>query len=344
MTLASKPPTKLSTNLSKLVEDEMKRVTLTIDSQKSLKALTANLQKSQANFQIIGESWSLVASKLRHPSLNLRGLDSIVHSLESIESSSQMKDLHTVLEFKKVALKAITANRVFEKLVLASSDSPSIFSKSISDIISSSRPSNWKNTTMSLSLAADLGKIETLTTVYVLNPRVINRLVSCKSRSARRKVLLENKSGITKSCLSTSESSDSELAPYLRSATNLFRKGEFAASQALVCNIIETLLQSFRFSPGNGDRKTSRGDKFKYETENRADLSFEHFVLLHSIVGAYTNWRPKGGDPVPVDFNRHATVHQIHKNQYNQVNALKGIMLCSALLVAEQGQEFYELQ
>ncbi|NDB50120.1 MAG: hypothetical protein EB030_03735 [Actinobacteria bacterium] len=341
MTLASKPPIKLSTNLSKLVAGEMKTVALAIDSQKSLKALTANLQKSQENFQIIGESWGVVASKLRHPSLNFLGLDSIVHSLESIESSSQMRALHAVLESNKAALKSITANRAFEKLVLASSYGASIFSKSVSDIINSSRPSNWKNTNMSLSLAADLGKLETLTTVYVLNPRVINRLVSCKSRSARRKVLLENKSGITKSCLSISESSDSALAPYLRSATNLYRKGEFAASQALVGNIIETLLQSFRFSPGNGERKR-RSDKFQYETENRADLSFEHFVLLHSLVGAYTNWRPKDGDPVPVDFNRHATAHQIHKNQYNQVNALKGIMLCSALLVAEQGEEFYE--
>lgn len=341
MTLASKPPIKLSSNLSKLVAEEMKSVSLAIDSQKSLKTLTANLQKSQKNFQTIGESWGFVASKLRHPSFSLRGLDSIVKSLESIESSSEMRAMHAVLESNKAALKSITANRAFEKLVLASAYSSSSFSKSVTDILNSSRPANWKNTNMSLSLGADLGKLETLTTVYVLSPRVINRLVSCKSRSARRKVLLENKSGITKSCFSTSESSENELAPYLKSATNLYRKGEFAASQALVGNIIETLLQDFRFTPGNGEGKT-RGDKFQYETENRADLSFEHFVLLHSLVGAYTTWRPRDGDPVPVDFNRHATAHQIHKNQYNQVNALKGLMLCSALLVAEQGQEFYE--
>jgi hypothetical protein len=343
MTLSSNPPIKLSNNLAKLVASEMKTVSLAIDSQKSLKALAANLQKSQTNFQLIGESWGIVESRLKHPAYNFRGLNSLVNSLEVIETSSQMKSINAILESNKTALKSITANRAFEKLVLASAYSSSVFAKSVSDIINTSRPSNWKNTNMSLSLAADLGKDETLTTVYILNSRVINRLVSCKSRSARRKVLLENKSGITKSCLTTSETSDSELAPYLRSATNLYRKGEFAASQALVGNIIETLLQSFRFSPGNGEGKT-RGNKFQYETENRADLSYEYFVLLHSLVGAYTNWRPKDGDPVPVDFNRHATAHLVHKNQYNPANALKGIMLCSSLLVAEKNKDFYDPQ
>lgn len=340
MTIKSKPTIKLSGNLQSLVSKELKLVSLAIDSNKSLTGLTEQLKKDQRNFQVISESWNVVQSKIRHPSLNISGLESMVKSLDALKSIAEMKELSHELAKNTNALRIITEITTLEKLVLASAYSSSSFAKSVGDILNSSRPATWKNTDMSLTVATNFGQYESITSVHVLDSRVINRLTASNSKSARRNVLLENKSGITKKCLLIAEQAPSDLAVYFQEAIRSFSKKDYASAQSLTANIIDSLVQKFSFSESI-NQNDAKSKIFLQESEVRSTLSLENFVVLHVLAGAYAFWKPKKGVPVPKQFNRNATAHHVHKSQYNLVNALEAMMLCAALLVAEASKELY---
>ncbi len=338
MPISSKPPTKLSSDLSKLVSSELKLVALAIDSNRSISGLADQIHRSQNNYKKICESWSLAQKVIPNASLNIAKLNSIAKSFESIRSVSQMKSITSQLELNKTAFKVINASKTLEKLALASAYSPASFSKSIVDIVNSSRPVGWKNTEMSLSFATELGLKESITSVHVLNPRILNRLVASKSRSARRNVLYDNRTGIVNHCKKVVELANSDLLDYYFESINSFKKKDFAASQSLSASLIDTLVQKFTFSKTIKNRTPLAG-KFISESENLADLSIENFVILYVLAGAYTSWKPNKGEPIPKYFNRNATAHFVHKLQYNEINALEGIMLCGSLIVAENSNE-----
>jgi hypothetical protein len=50
---------------------------------------------------------------------------------------------------------------------------------------------------------------------------------------------------------------------------------------------------------------------------------------MPDVLETFKPWR---GDPVPRQFNRHASVHTLSENQYTATNALIGIMLITAAL------------
>lgn len=338
MTISSKPPTKLSSELPKLVSGELKLVVAAIDSNRSLQGLADQIQKSQSNFQKISESWGLAQTLIPRVQLNIETLDGIAKSLESVSSAIDMKSITSQLEINKNAFKMLTANKALEKLVLASAYSRASFSKSIVDILISSRPSGWKNTEMTLSLATELGQYESITSVHVVNSRILNRLVASKSRSARRNVLLENKAGILNNCVKVADLVNNDLVKYYFEAVNSFRKKDFASSQSLSANLIDTLVQGFTFSKTT-KKKAPKNEKFIAESQNQIDLSTENFVILHALAGAYSYWKPNRGEPLPRHFNRNATAHCVNKTQYNEINSLQGIMLCGSVLVAASSDE-----
>lgn len=336
----SKPPVKLSTDLQRIVSKEFKLVTMAIDTNKSLAVLSDQIRRNQDNFKIISESWGLVQSKLQKSSLNFTALDSMTKSLEAMKSATGMKTFTAQLERNKLALQAITASSTFERLALASAYSSSVFAKSVSDILENSRPASWKDSNMSLTLASDLGQNESITCVHVLNSRILNRLVASKSKSARRNVLFENKSGVIKNCMENVHKSENDLADFFVDAVNSFNKNDFAASQALTANIIDTLVQNFEFA--NSDNKRGKkSDKFLLESQKREQLTLENFVILYVLAGVYGYWKPDRKLAIPRNFNRNATAHNVSRIQYNCINALEGIMLCAALLVAEQTNDLY---
>jgi hypothetical protein len=334
MPISSKPLTKLSSDLSKLVASELKLVALAIDSNRSISGLADQIHKSQINLQKISESWSLALKVIPNANLNIAELNSIAKSFESTRSVSQMKLITSRLELNKAAFNILNASKTLEKLVLASAYSPASFSKSIVDIVNSSRPVGWKNTKMSLSFATELGLKESITSVHVLNPRILNRLVASKSRSARRKVLYDNRTGIVNHCMKVVELANNDLLDYYFESINSFKRKDFAASQSLSASLIDTSVQKFTFSK-TFDKRTKQAEKFISESENLADLSIENFVILYVLAGAYSSWSPNKGEPIPKYFNRNATAHSVHKIQYNEINALEGIMLCGSVMVAE---------
>ena len=341
--MKSKPPIKLSSDLQKIVSKEFKLVTLAIDSNKSLVALADQIRKNQENFKIISESWGVVQSKLPQTSLNFAGLDSMTKSLETIKSASAMNSFSAQLEKNRLALQAMTTNSAIEKLALASAYSSSSFAKSVTDILVSSKPAGWKNSKMSLTLASNLGQYESITCVHVLNARILNRLVTSKSKSARRNILFENRSGIIKNCIEVVEQSKNDLGEYFLVASNSFKKNDYASSQALSANIIDSLVQRFEFSKGI-NKNATKSDKFLSESQKRDKLTVENFVILHALAGVYGFWKPNRQLPVPKSFNRHVTAHFVSNVQYNSINALEALMLCAALLVAENTKGLYSDQ
>ncbi len=334
MTYHSRPTIKLSRNFDTLVEKEMKLVSEAINSNKSLQDLANQIKSNQGNFQLLSESWGLLQSKIRHPNLNTAPFESMVKTLDSVKSATEMKAFSIELEKNFKVLKLITASLAMEKLVLASAYSSSAFAKSVADILNNSRPASWKDTEMSLTKAVNWGLNESIASVHVLNSQILNDLVRSKSRPTRRKVLEENRTVILKTCLKIAEGSKDELVDFFQDAISSFEKRNYPSAQSLSANIIETLVQRFSYSEGI-NKNDSKSKIFLQESETRTSLSVENFVILHVLAGSYSFWKPNQGTPVPQRFNRNVTAHYVHKSQYNLVNALESIMLCGALFATK---------
>ena len=333
--ISSNPSVRLSAEASKLVSDELRKITKAFDSKSSLKDFGDQIRKNQDNFQRISESWSIAQLKLRQPDIDISGLSSIAKSIESLSSATAMSTVMKQLENKKIEIKEFTANIALEKLVLASAYNSRSFAESVVDILNSSRPSGWKNTGMSLTFASNIGKDECITSVHVLTPHILNRLVSSKSKSARRNVLYENRVGIINKCLFLNNLNVNDLGHYLEQAVHCFKRKDYAASQSLSANIIETLIQRYSFSDSI-NKSEKKSIKFLKESEIRTDLTIEKFVLLNVLSRAYAYWKPNSNLPIPKNFNRNITVHYVNKSQYNVINSLEAIMLCSGLLFSEK--------
>lgn len=157
-------------------------------------------------------------------------------------------------------------------------------------------------------------------------------LLQAENLEERQVVLARRWKGIADDCRDAVEACESEAVGRYKSkvleALDALEAGFPSASQALASSILESLVWDFfgkgrkRFTPG-GNRKPEAYD----------ELGAHEFIAFAPIWQAFQRFDTSKGDPVPLTFSRHASVHTISDDQFTRVNALQGLMLASSLVV-----------
>ncbi len=153
------------------------------------------------------------------------------------------------------------------------------------------------------------------------------------ARKAMSIVLLEGKAQdrkkILNHCLVTLSQIEHETASQGRIAITTFENGTYQAAQSHAAGIATSLLDHLY-----GKEKNQAVDESVGTDIMGLPISLmRQSLVLRPLVNALTPWYPKGGDPVPDGFSRHATAHAIGRiGVFTEEKALIAIMLAVSLI------------
>lgn len=118
------------------------------------------------------------------------------------------------------------------------------------------------------------------------------------------------------------------LVPFAKEAIDAARAGAWSPCQAMSAAILTTILH--------------RQMGFKRLSEARAELNFNpdealtgfirYAFIVTCIPWSLLSFDAVNGDPIPTDFNRHASVHEVSNEQYTHRNGLIALIMTVALL------------
>ena len=124
-----------------------------------------------------------------------------------------------------------------------------------------------------------------------------------------------------------------DLSSSLKSAIEAGHAGNYRAALALAASVFDAALrqivtpQTWQYYK-HVESQLHNGDRWG-ETEAQAARLVPTSV---AVLSALDRFDSASGQPVPTKPNRHAAAHTVHPNQYNNVNALKFLMLDVAML------------
>lgn len=116
----------------------------------------------------------------------------------------------------------------------------------------------------------------------------------------------------------------------LHEALKAAHNGHLAAAQALGASIFDTTLRhTFKPAKLAGYYKAVK-DAIEDHHETAPFTEMRWGIVHAPAISVLDTFRP--GDPVPTEFNRHASVHAAGAVQYHPANALIALMLATSLL------------
>lgn len=188
-----------------------------------------------------------------------------------------------------------------------------------------------------------LAREEGLPLAWVPNTELTYLLLEAADADARAALLIEHESTILADCRAVlGELENREyLTGQMGRAFDACEAGFHEPAQSYAASIIDTVLREvFISKSGNwGYKHTVRGRLQDGTDWLKLPLRLVRLiptsVALLNVLQEF--WLSKG-DPVPTTPNRHAAAHAVAPDQYNQVNAIKFMMLATAILAeAEYG-------
>ncbi len=186
------------------------------------------------------------------------------------------------------------------------------------------RPQNWDDSIddeAAGSLAAAGWPI-----VWVPRASIVAGLVDAEDDDARRQLLVEHADQIFDDCDAALDAIESEelhlLRRLAREAVKAARQDLLGAAQATAAVVSDTSCHDFWGMERNGDILSNANPDID-EVPIRGLLKV---LCLAIIAAAFATFRPEDGDPVPHEYNRHATIHRASEPQYSKANALQAIM------------------
>lgn len=214
-----------------------------------------------------------------------------------------------------------------------------------------SLPPNWNNPEIEFPDLEDLEALqqqEGLPMAWVPPNHVLAELLSCKTSASRRRVVARESEAILTACRRELRRLTSEETREWRGsadeAVRAMKAGHWRAGQALAAIALDTATMKFvrssypdavlqsRKAPG-GVRVSTPPGFGERSLPTWRDVDYPRALLvLHSIYGAFTEFNPLTGRPVPTQFTRHGTVHSISRRQYTKANALIALMHVVGLL------------
>lgn len=192
-------------------------------------------------------------------------------------------------------------------------------------------PPNWKGAgAPSDDLLDRLLLDEGLCLAWVPPASVLGRLFTAKTPQQRRKIIGGNWKRIAVAARAELEH---VTAPRLKHHVSFAHKaldavlnGNHQAGQALAANLLDSILKS-EFT--QSDRVSITSQKNRLDI---GDYPARLALVLGGIWGAYGEYWPERGDPIPLQFSRHASAHGVSKRQYSRINATISLMHVTALL------------
>lgn len=182
-----------------------------------------------------------------------------------------------------------------------------------------------------IELAADEG----LPMTWVPNTELTYLLAEAASTEARAELLVQHSETIVDDCRTVLSDFDDQsyIVEQLRKTLGAFDAGFHEAAQAHAASIIDTALREIfivptRWSYPSVKKLLHTGEDWE-STELRSARLLPTSVALLNLLEEF---RTDRGDPVPTRPNRHAAAHAVHPDQYTQVNAIKFLMLATAVL------------
>jgi len=172
-------------------------------------------------------------------------------------------------------------------------------------------------------------------TAWVPRSAVIAELVAADADD-RAAVIADHRSDILTDCITVlKEVSSPDLGEYvdlLDEALTAATSGQIRAAQALAASVFDTFLRD-RFQP----RKLSGYyDRLKKEIKHlydNAPMSTMRWGVVHvPVLVVLGLFDPTKGDPIPTNFNRHASAHAVGRVQYTPANAVIALALVTSML------------
>lgn len=125
----------------------------------------------------------------------------------------------------------------------------------------------------------------------------------------------------------------STLTPGAMDAVRAAQAELWRPTQAMAAAVLDTALQVHCGYTLGGARDVDHDP-------DRVPSPFHRYGYVMSCMPhSLQNYYPKGGDPIPTTFNRHASVHAVSSEQYTKVNALVALIYMTSLV-----REVHELQ
>lgn len=119
-------------------------------------------------------------------------------------------------------------------------------------------------------------------------------------------------------------------------AASALEHGSHRSAQALAATLITTMVQ------GHVGHKTLGKARSKFLASHPDDAPISNFrltAILYTVGLSLEQYWPSDETPVPKTFNRHASVHTYHPDQFTELNSIIGLILATAF--ARELQAFY---
>ena len=166
--------------------------------------------------------------------------------------------------------------------------------------------------------------------VWVPRMEVVERLIA--PGVDRDEILISARIFILDDCVEVldqiAETEITTLVQYAREAIDAARAGAWSPAQAMAAAILTTVLQHHMGFATLSEART--------ELNINPDEALTGFIrcafILSCVPWSLAQFYTHNGDPVPTDFNRHASVHHVSAEQYTQRNGLVALIMTVALL------------
>jgi hypothetical protein len=197
-------------------------------------------------------------------------------------------------------------------------------------------PPNWQcaDDWPNLNMFSETVNQDGIPLAWVPRGDIVVGLVHAEGIDGRRAILADREADIVQDCFTCLDDVDApELAEFVanaREAVRAFQDHHAKPAQALATVVLDAVLRLLfaapNFSYGGIRRQLA-------DTWDNATLRYMRSALvLAAIPGALEEFWPNRGDPVPIRFNRHASAHTVHAEQFTRTNALVAIMTITSLL------------
>lgn len=180
----------------------------------------------------------------------------------------------------------------------------------------------------------ELAENEMLPLTWVPNQELTYLLADAEAAQERADLLVKYSSVIVADCRAVLDDfdNDSHLVDGLREALDAYEVGFHHPAQAYAASIVDTALRE-AFAPRRWSYPNVK--KLLHPGKDWRSLAMRSARLLPTsaaLRGLLEDFWTDRGDPIPTRPNRHASAHAVHPDQYNQVNAIKFLMLATAML------------
>lgn len=212
----------------------------------------------------------------------------------------------------------------------------------LAQILERQIPKNWRGTKVTFSKGFDVAKVYGISLAYIPRTNALFSLAKRGNKNAKELSIFKYRRSIVNECkdaiqkVAVRDTHDY----FLLEAIETYKKGHWAAAQSLSANIIDSTLNRLPiYSQSTGSIYARvRSDFSDIETIELG--SFGGVVALTAVAKAVYPWRPNTNTPIPDEFNRHVTSHQISHARIDEITVVNALMTACSLRLAEADRAY----